>query len=136
MKHAVIALVLSLVGSVSSQTAIKKEFVAIQGIWDVSEAPGMKDIPRGFAGLIFKGETYEGYEMDKITERGTVSLDPSHKPMSIALVIIDGDSHGKTQLGLIEVDGDKMRLLLNNPGDPKIPAASSKDWLTLKRYKK
>jgi uncharacterized protein (TIGR03067 family) len=136
MKHAAIALLLLSVAGLSAQATFRKEFTPLQGTWDVVEAPGMKDVPRGFAGLIFTGEKYEGFQMDRITERGTVSLDSSHRPLAIALVVIEGTDAGKTQLGLIEIDGDKMRLLLNTPGDPKVPLASSKDWLTLKRYKK
>ena len=135
MKHVAISLAIAVIAHLPSQGSIKNDLVPLQGRWDVVEAPGMKGIPRGMAGLIFKGDKYEGFTENKIDERGTVSLDTSHKPASIALVIADGDDKGKIQLGLIEVSGDSMRLVLNSPGDPKLPLASSKDWVTLKRSK-
>jgi uncharacterized protein (TIGR03067 family) len=120
--------------SVSAQSNIRKEFQPLQGGWSLVTAADMQ-IPPGVAGLMFIGEKYEGLVNGKVNERGTVKLDPSTKPMSIDLVITEGDDAGKTQLGIIEVTGDTMTLFLGNPGSKTRPTLSSTDKLTLKRIK-
>ncbi|TAK16108.1 MAG: TIGR03067 domain-containing protein [Acidobacteria bacterium] len=135
MKRLTVGLVCLLSVAVAAQSALKKEFQALQGTWMLVSAGG-DEVPAGLAGLAFSGEKYEGLTEDKITERGTVRLDPSTKPMAIDLVILQGDDAGKVQLGLVEVSGDKMTLFLANPGDPKRPSPSDKDAkLILKRLK-
>jgi uncharacterized protein (TIGR03067 family) len=134
MKLAVIAFAFVLSVSASAQSNIKREFQPLQGGWSLVMAADMQ-VPPGMAGLMFIGEKYEGLTDGKVTERGTVKLDPSTKPMSIDLVITEGDDAGKTQLGIIEVSGDTMTLFLGNPGSKTRPTLSSSDKLTLKRIK-
>jgi uncharacterized protein (TIGR03067 family) len=134
MKLALVALALVLSVSVSAQSSIKKEFQPLQGGWSLVTAAGQQ-VPAGLASLMFIGEKYEGLSSGKVDERGTVKLDPSTKPMSIDLVITEGDEAGKTQLGLIEVTGDTMTLILGEPGDKTRPLPSSSDKLILKRIK-
>jgi uncharacterized protein (TIGR03067 family) len=135
MKLAIFASALVLSVSVSAQGTIKKEFQPLQGGWSLVRAEGQA-VPPGMAGLMFIGEKYEGLSSGKVDERGTVKLDPSTKPMSIDLVITDGESAGKTQLGLIEITGDTMKLTLAEPGEKTRPTPGSPyGELILKRIK-
>lgn len=131
------ALTLALLASVgvSAQGDIKKELERFQGKWTATSATN-EQIPAGFhAALVFAGDTYQGVRNGKTDERGTVKLDPSTKPMSIALIITEGSSAGKTQLGLVEITGDTMTLTLAEPGDTARPSPTSKDSLTLTKMK-
>jgi uncharacterized protein (TIGR03067 family) len=134
MKRTVLALaVLLLSAGLAAQGGIKKEFEPFQGSWTLVSASG-QEIPAGMAGLVFTGEKYEGLTNGKVDERGTIKLDPATKPMmSIDLVIAEGSSAGKTQLGLVAIAGDTMTLILAEPGDTKRPGPSSPDKLILKK---
>ena len=68
--------------------------------------------------LSFSGDKYENWVNGALDERGTVKIDPSTKPASIDFVIIEGDDAGKTQLGLVEVNGDSLILSFASPGNP------------------
>ena len=135
MNTALVAVALVLSGSLSAQSTLKKEYVPLQGTWDLVEVMGEK-IERGELRVIFDGENYTMSERGEPDERGHVTLDPSRKPMQIAMVIKTGRDAGKVLLGFIEVAGDKMRIVLNSPGDPRFPVLPSDEWLTLKRSKK
>ena len=135
MKLAVIASALVLSVSASAQGNIKKDFQPLQGGWSLVRAEG-EAIPPGLASLMFIGEKYEGLSSGKVDERGSVKLNPATKPMSIDLVITEGSSAGKTQLGLIEITGDTMTLILGEPGDKTRPSpGSSIGKLILKKIK-
>ncbi len=42
--------------------------------------------------------------------------------MPIDLTIVEGDDAGKTQVGIVEVDGDKLRICFAIPGATERPA--------------
>jgi uncharacterized protein (TIGR03067 family) len=133
MKHMMISLVLALVASLPAQTGIKKEFQPLQGGWSLVTAEGQA-VPPGSSSLMFIGDKYEGLSSGKVDERGAVKLDPSTKPMGLDFVITEGTSAGKTQLGLIEITGDTMTLILAEPGVKTRPSpGSSEGKLILKK---
>ncbi|HUL72721.1 MAG TPA: TIGR03067 domain-containing protein [Vicinamibacterales bacterium] len=99
----------------------KKALDQIQGNWLIVSFNG-QDVPAGNElYLVFTGEKYEQWVNGSVEERGTVKLDPSTKPMSIDLSIVEGNDAGKLQLGLIEVTGDTMNLSFAAPGVPTRP---------------
>jgi uncharacterized protein (TIGR03067 family) len=73
------------------------------------------------------------------TESATYKIDASKSPATIDYTITEGQEKGKTQLGVIKIDGDLMTLALADYGDDKRPKGfDGKDALsvvTLKRSK-
>ena len=139
MKRALWGFVLLLSVSLSAQidikVDIKKELERLQGNWALTSAAGQA-LPAGsHVGLVFAGDTYQGSTNGTIDERGSIKLDPTTKPISIDLVITEGTEAGKTQLGLVEITGDTMTLILAEPGSTVRPSTSSQDKLTLARVK-
>jgi uncharacterized protein (TIGR03067 family) len=64
----------------------------------------------------FKEGKYTASVMGKQDEAGSYRIDAKMKPAHIDLMIEDGKHKGKTQLGLIAVDGDALKLALAPEG--------------------
>jgi uncharacterized protein (TIGR03067 family) len=100
---------------------VKKALDQLQGSWQIVSMNG-QDVPGGMdASMVFTGDKYEQRTDGSVQERGSVKLDPSTKPMSIDLLIAEGDDAGKIQLGLAEVTPDTLTLAFAMPGDPARP---------------
>ena len=122
MRFAMVALLL--VGSAVAQTpatSISKAFTPLQGTWVLTSPDGQSVMPGAELALVITGDSYSQTVNGESTERGTIKLDSSKKPMAIDLIITEGDDAGKTQLGLIEVTGDTMKGALNVPGGAERP---------------
>jgi uncharacterized protein (TIGR03067 family) len=105
--------------------AAKKALEQIQGSWQAVSLNG-QNLPGGMdMTLSFSGDKYENWVNGALDERGTVKIDPSTKPASIDFVIIEGNDAGKTQLGLVEVNGDSLILSFASPGNPTRPKTPS-----------
>jgi uncharacterized protein (TIGR03067 family) len=86
---------------------------ALQGTWMPEGAPPMT--------LTFTGDKYEQTVGGDVNERGSIKVDSSKKPMTIDLLIAEGDDAGKIQLGIFEVTGDTIRANLDRPGAGQRP---------------
>jgi uncharacterized protein (TIGR03067 family) len=105
--------------------AAKKALDQIQGSWQAVSLNG-QNLPNGMEmTLSFSGDKYENWVNGALDERGTVKIDPSTKPPSIDFAIIEGSDAGKTQLGLVEVNGDSLILSFATPGNPTRPKTPS-----------
>ena len=91
-----------------------------QGTWVVKTFNGQPS-GEGEVLLIITGDKYAQSVNGTVNERGTLTIDPVKKPMTIDLNIQEGGDAGKLQLGLVEVVGDTMTLKLNVPGTPTRP---------------
>jgi uncharacterized protein (TIGR03067 family) len=69
----------------------------------------------------FKEGKYTTSVMGKQDEAGSYKIDAKMKPAHIDLMIEDGKDKGKSQLGLISVDGDVLKLALAKPGEKDRP---------------
>jgi len=99
----------------------KKATASLQGTWAVGSING-KSLEGGSSLLLsFAGDKYHQTVDGTVNERGSYKIDTSKKPMTIDLIITEGDDAGKTQLGVIEVTGDKLRAHLNVPGSTQRP---------------
>lgn len=108
---------------------------AMHGTWVVTAAEG-KPLPAGIhVAMIIGPKGYQGATNGTIDERGTVVVDETKTPTAIDLVISEGKSAGKTQIGIVEVTGDTMRLALGEPGDPTRPSSFATGALTVTRLK-
>jgi uncharacterized protein (TIGR03067 family) len=105
--------------------AAKKALDQIQGQWQAVSLNG-QSLPNGMEmTLSFSGDKYENWANGALDERGTVKIHASTKPVSIDFAIIEGDDAGKTQLGLVEVNGDSLILSFATPGNPVRPKTPS-----------
>lgn len=106
------------------QDDIKKELDKIQGNWAVTTFNGNPIPSEAQAFLVFKGDKYEQWTNGAVDERGSIKLDPKTKPLSIDLIITEGNDAGKTQPGVYEfTDADTLSIGLAMPGGTTRPAA-------------
>ena len=96
---------------------------ALQGTWTIESING-QSAQEGTPPLTlsFDGDKYSQAAGTDVNERGAFKLDASKKPMPIDLTIVEGDDAGKTQVGIVEVEGDKFRICFAIPGATERPA--------------
>lgn len=101
-----------------------KTLAAFQGRWIISTING-KSIAGagGEMALTITGDSYAQVVDGTVVERGTLKIDTTRKPMTIDLMIKEGDDAGKAQVGLIEVSGDMLTLHLGMPGSATRPTS-------------
>ena len=125
MKLGILALSLTFaVASQSAQDDTKKELDKLQGTWAVAMFNGQAVPAEAQALLVFTGDKYEQWNNGVASERGTIKLDPKTKPMSIDLIITEGDDAGKTQPGVYELTATgTLSIGLAAPGNTTRPSA-------------
>ena len=125
MKFAILAMSLLFVTAGQAPADdVKKELDKIQGSWAISTFNGQTVPTDAQAFLVFKGDKYEQWNNGAVDERGTIKIDPKTKPLSIDLIITEGNDAGKTQPGLYEfTDADTLSVGLAIPGNTTRPAA-------------
>lgn len=114
-----IALAASVVAQESKGT---KATAVVQGTWVITSING-QTAPEGSPEmtLTFTGGTYQQSLGGEVNERGSFKVDAAKKPMTIDLMITEGQDAGKTQLGIFEVTGDTLRANLDMPGAGQRP---------------
>ena len=107
---------------VTQESKVNAGVAALQGTWLITTFNG-QSATEGSPPLTltFAGDKYHQAVGGDVNERGTFRIDPSKKPMTIDLTIIEGDDAGKTQLGIIEVIGDTFQASLDTPGGGQRP---------------
>lgn len=121
----------------SASPDVKKALDSLQGSWQIVTFNGQDAPPGVDLSLVFTGDKYEQWTNGSVEERGSVKLDPATKPMSIDLLIAEGNDAGKVQLGLAEITADTLSLSFAAPGDPNRPKtpADGVVWAVLKKKK-
>jgi uncharacterized protein (TIGR03067 family) len=120
---AIALLALGAAGGVSAQSGLSKELTSLQGTWVMTSINGEAvDGSQPELTVTFTDDKYSQSLNGQVTERGTIKLDPSKKPMAIDFVITEGQDANKTQLGVIEIAADSITGKLNTPGVPQRPA--------------
>jgi uncharacterized protein (TIGR03067 family) len=94
----------------------------LEGTWVITSINGQAS-PEGSPEmtLTFTGDKYHQAVGADVNERGTIKIDKTKKPMTIDLIISEGQDAGKTQLGIFEVAGDTLRANLDTPGAQQRP---------------
>ena len=95
----------------------------LEGTWRITSLNGRQvpDVgPQTTLSII--GERYQQALDGKVSERGTLKLDASKRPVTIDLVITEGDDSGKTQLGIVEVVDGLLRMCLDTPDAGQRPS--------------
>jgi uncharacterized protein (TIGR03067 family) len=99
----------------------------VQGTWAATSVMfGDKKFPAEALEKImptftFKEGKYASSVMGKQDEAGSYKIDAKKKPAHIDLMIEDGKDKGKTQLGLIAVEGDVLKMALAKAGEKDRP---------------
>ena len=108
----------------SSQEDTKKELEKLQGKWAIATFNGQDVSSEAQLFLVFNGDKYEQWNNGSVDERGTIKIDPKTKPMSIDLIITEGNDAGKTQPGVYELtDSTTLSIGLTVPGNTTRPSA-------------
>jgi uncharacterized protein (TIGR03067 family) len=115
------AMAASLIASDTQHTTTPS---ALQGTWRLTSLNGRSIPDQGGPQITLSivGEKYQQAIDGKVTERGTLKLDASKKPMTIDLAITEGDDSGKAQLGIAEVTEGTLRMCLDTPGAGQRPS--------------
>jgi len=125
-KMAMLVAVVLMSAGVMAQDAKKpvdKAFAPLQGTWTITTFNGQStDGMGGTSALVIKDDKYQ-VTSGTVDERGSLKLDATKKPMTIDLIIEEGNDAGKLQLGIIEVTGDTMKVKLNLAGATPRPTS-------------
>ena len=108
----------------NSQDAPAKDMIPLQGTWVMTEINGVS--APGDTALVIAGSKYSETVDGSVDETGTLKVDASKTPMTVDLLIQEGEAAGKTQLGVFDVKGETLRLLLNTAGDKVRPTSLDK----------
>lgn len=129
---------LVLAGTIAGQQAKPATATAaLQGTWQITSINGQaaqEGSPE--LTLTFTKDGYYQTFGGKVNERGTIKVDATKKPMTIDLIITEGDDAGKTQLGLIEASGDTLRASFARPAEEQRPADLKQGALVIEAKKK
>jgi len=101
--------------------AASKTQALAQGTWVLTTANGEDLTGAPEITVTITGDKYVQTTAGNIVERGSFKIDETKKPMTIDLIISEGDAAGKTQLGVIEVTETTMRGNLNTAGESVRP---------------
>jgi uncharacterized protein (TIGR03067 family) len=108
---------------------VSAEDKKFEGTWQVTamEANGQKMDKDNFADMTFefKGKKYWQKNGDDLMEAGTQDLDPGKKPKLMDINVTDGQTKGKKQLAIYEIEGDKIKICAADHGDDKRPSKFS-----------
>jgi uncharacterized protein (TIGR03067 family) len=110
---------------------IAKGAAALQGTWALSSVNGQAATKGNELTLTFEGNEYHQTFGGTVNERGTFKVDATKKPMTIDLIITEGNDAGQTQLGVFEVTGDSMRCSFNPPGSTERPPSLTEGALVV-----
>lgn len=96
---------------------MSKELASMQGTWVMTSFNGeATDGSQPELTVTFADDKYSQSLNGQVTERGTIKLDPSKKPMAIDFIITEGEDANKTQLGVVQIAADTITGKLNTPG--------------------
>jgi uncharacterized protein (TIGR03067 family) len=122
------------IAAAPSEDASKADRDKLQGTWKVirMEHAG-KNVPADqFADLriVISGNELTGKEGDQVRERFTFTLDSAQKPRTIDTTAIEGPAKGETSRGIYEIDGDTVKLCVNEKGKERPSAFATKEGTT------
>jgi uncharacterized protein (TIGR03067 family) len=96
------------------------EQTGLDGTWKVVSAsfdgkPRPADRFRDIR-VTISGRQYATTKGGQVVERATMTADPSKQPKTIDLAFAEGESKGQTLLGIYELSGDTLRIVMTEPG--------------------
>ena len=140
------ALTAPLTADDAKDEAIKKDRKQYEGTWQVVslEVDGNKAAEKDSKKITVINEADGTWAVEvegKVVARGTSEIDPAKKPKAVDLKATEGDSKGKTALGIYEFADDTRKVCLAQPGKERptefsSTAGSGHTLSVLKRVKK
>ena len=125
MRFASAFLLLSAIGLISADEPPKDDAEALKGNWSaISLTQGGRSAP---ADLIMKfkskfdGTNYTNAADGQVVEEGGYTIDATKTPKTIDFDIKKGEGQGKKQLAIFQIEGDKLTLIVAEPGSPDRP---------------
>ena len=125
MKLANAVVLLSAVAFIAADEPKKDDAEALKGNWSaVSLKEGGRSAPDDLIKKFkasFDGKGYTNIVEGDVIEVGDYTIDASKTPKTIDFDIKKGQGEGKKQLGIFQIDGDKLTLVVAVPGSPDRP---------------
>ena len=122
--------------------AVKKDRTQLQGEWSMvsgsADGSAMPEAMRTTARRVCKDDETTVTVGGQLFMKAKFTIDPSRKPKTIDYQMIDGQTKGKKQLGIYEIDGDTVKFCFGSPGSERPPDFTSKpgDGRTLSVWKR
>jgi uncharacterized protein (TIGR03067 family) len=124
----------------------KKDLKQFEGTWQVAslEVNGNKTEPNDLKKIFVINEADGVMSVEsegKIVIRAKLTIYPTQKPKTVDMTGTDGDSNGKTMLGIYEFEGETRKVCYaetgkERPTDFSAPEGSGRYSIVLKRVKK
>ena len=125
MKFANVLLLLASAGVLVADEPKKDDAEALKGSWSaVSLKQGGKSAPDDLIKKLkasFDGKGYTNIVDGEVIELGGYTIDSSKTPKTIDFDIKKGQGEGKKQLGIFQIEGNKLTLVVAEPGSPDRP---------------
>lgn len=133
---------LMLIAAEAPSDEVKKEMAKLEGTWfmvsgeidaqampDSYVANGKRVSENGVTTVTFNGQLFM---------KAKYTVDPAKKPKTIDYVMTDGPTKSKTQLGIYEIDGDRVKFCFASPGKDRPTEFATKpgSGLTLSIWKR
>jgi uncharacterized protein (TIGR03067 family) len=116
---------LSAVAFIAADDPKKDDAEALKGNWSaVSLKEGGRSAPEDLIKKFkasFDGKGYTNIVDGEVIEVGAYTIDTSKTPKTIDFDIKKGHAEGKKQLGIFQIDGNKLTLVVALPGAPDRP---------------
>jgi uncharacterized protein (TIGR03067 family) len=131
MRLAIAAMLLFSAQLVTADAQTKNDAEELKGNWTAkSLKQGGKAAPEDLIAKFqtrFDGKNYKNVADGQVVEEGTYTIDSSKTPKTIDFDIKSGESQGKKQLAIFQVEGDKLTLVVAEPGSAVRPKALNPD---------
>jgi len=98
-----------------------KALAMLQGTWIFTSMNGQDAAGGPEVIVTITDNKYVQTIAGEFVERGTFKLDETKKPITMDLTIVEGESAGKTQVGVVEVTETTMTAKLADPGETTRP---------------
>ena len=87
---------------------------------------------------VFQDGKYTLFAKGQEVETGTYRLDPSRTPIAVDVRVLTGQDKGKTPVGILRIDGDRLTLVLDMSGKvrPRTFAVASGNEVVILQRKK
>ncbi|HEV3237824.1 MAG TPA: TIGR03067 domain-containing protein [Gemmataceae bacterium] len=123
----------------------KEDKQKLQGTWKLISfevaGKGDDDTKDENRELVIDGDKITVKNEGKEVEQESFVLDPTKKPKNIEVTTLTGDDKNKKRLGIYELDGDNLKICIDEKGEArpaefKTKEGGSQILVTLKRVKK
>jgi uncharacterized protein (TIGR03067 family) len=125
MRLANAVVVLCAVGFIAADEPKKDDAEALKGNWSaISFQQGGRAAPDDLIKKFkasFDGKNYKNLVDGQVLEEGGYTIDASKTPKTIDFDIRKGDGEGKKQLAVFQLEGNKLTLVVAEPGSTDRP---------------